>query len=263
MPRAPTAAGMVEKHTPWKLVIAVGVYTDHWGALVNAYPEILNCSMDVRDALGREWGESTYGSGMDENVRNRMKEKRTWKLLWEVALRIMERFGILLVVCNHGKHRSLSLAYEVAKYCNCELISPRDRTHAIRLSDTRQFLSYLAPRLEEHRTVYGGHIHPLVSVEVCTRNFDGPFWVISNDYTDTNDPRDLHVMAIGDIVLQMDTDIGDAAGWAYGSLLRGDECVPKLWYHPGAVKRMANWHYPKVENVGDSLKGLWLSVTVT
>ena len=92
--------------------MAVGIRTKHWTALIEAYLDIFNCSMDVRYALGLEWDETVNeGTGMDEHVRDRMKKKDMWQVLIEVATFILAQFNILLVVCNHGKHRSLALVY--------------------------------------------------------------------------------------------------------------------------------------------------------
>ena len=120
MPKPPLPVAETMELPLDKVVISIGTRTDHWSELLESYPEIRNCSMDVAYALERREDEiSDDGTGFDESVRARMKNKDTWKVLWEVAVEMLRRFGILLVLCRHGKHRSLSLAFEIAKEFAC------------------------------------------------------------------------------------------------------------------------------------------------
>ena len=56
-------------------VIALGVKTYAWEHVATEFPSILNCCVDVRRLLGREWGEDTRGSGYDRGVRERIRAK--------------------------------------------------------------------------------------------------------------------------------------------------------------------------------------------
>ena len=66
MARASTVEWRKDKVCPERVVLVVGLRTNHWEALMDSCPEIVNCSMDVRLLLGREWNEDTDdGDGMD------------------------------------------------------------------------------------------------------------------------------------------------------------------------------------------------------
>ena len=192
---------------------------------------------------------------MDKSVRDRMRCKSAWNVVWEVALGIMRHFRILVVLCNHGKHRSLSVAYDIADYLNCELVSPRNHLHTVRLKDVPSFLSYLTPRLNWHREVYGRASHPLVSIGVCNCDFDGPEWVRKNHAnTEGICADDLHIMRQGDVIVQLDPGAQESAGWGYGSVIHEGGGISRLWFHPGKVEKMRNWYYAKVKDLEASLK---------
>ena len=90
-----------------------------------------------------------------------MMAKDMWGVVWEVAMCILRAFGILIVVCNHGRHRSLSLAYELADRLGCELVSQRYRHCPTRLCTPDQLLAHLTPRLVWHRKEFGGCPYPI------------------------------------------------------------------------------------------------------
>ena len=254
MARASTVEWRHDKVCPERVVLAVGLRTDHWKALMDSCPEIVNCCMDVRDLLGRQWddGDPGDGSGMDTAVRHRMKEKPAWSVLWVVAMVIMERFGILVVVCNWGKHRSLSLAYEVANHLNCELISPRNRAHSVRLSDVQQFSLYLAPRLRLHSEQHGNIPHPLVDVKLCVANFDGPEWSRRNDDEGYNHEW-LHNMVKGDIIMQITNIHSKDTEWQFGTILHHGDATVSRWYNPKMATSMPKDYYPGVQDIAQSL----------
>ena len=87
------------------------------------YPMVLNCCINVVEALKRGHDESSSGSGFDKHTRERMMARDTWQTVWGVALEVLIAFGLLVVLCNHGRHRSLSLAYELHKFFGIELVS--------------------------------------------------------------------------------------------------------------------------------------------
>ena len=122
MPRPPT---QTDARPQVQTVIAVGRKTPHWKTLSAAFPSVRNCVIDVRRAFSREYGEDTSGTGFDEDVRLRIKAKLAWPVVFELALLVLQTFGLCIVLCNHGKHRSVTVAYEVAKHSAASLVSPR------------------------------------------------------------------------------------------------------------------------------------------
>ena len=122
MPRPPT---QTDARPQVQTVIAVGRKTPHWKTLSAAFPTVRNYVIDVRCAFSREYGEDTSGTGFDEDVRQRIKAKLAWPVVFEIALLVLQTFGLCIVLCNHGKHRSVTVAYEVAKHSAALLVSPR------------------------------------------------------------------------------------------------------------------------------------------
>ena len=161
------------------MVIALGIRTEHWRALIRKFPCVLNCSVDVREALHKEWDASHEGSGFDEHIRRRMKQKPTWTIVESVAMWILASFGLLLVVCKYGKHRSLSVGYEIAKVADCELVSPRDRIQSVGLEGVDHFLARVDARIRAHIKYFGEFNHPIEKIGICNADFDGPAWMNS------------------------------------------------------------------------------------
>ena len=121
-----------EVSCPW-LVVAVGIETEHYDHILDHFPDIVNCCIDVRRAFNKKKNENTDGTGFDEFVRTRITSKDTWTTVWEVAKVILQKFSLLVVLCSHGKHRSLSLAIELANYTGCECVSTRSISSPLRL----------------------------------------------------------------------------------------------------------------------------------
>ena len=216
------------------MVVALGVKEQHWREVKKAFPACVNCSIDVREAFHREWYENTKGSGFDQPTRDRMKAKETWGIVWEVALSVLREFDLLLVLCNHGKHRSLSLAYEVAEFTGCELVSIRERdrwyTPLRRVTDV---MSQLTSRLAQHARMFGKHPHPIVGIQLCESEFDGHGW------EDPNDPDSVYLkIAPGDILIQVFRGKEESQGWSFGSLVGTGEPSLPGWYPPSCVSRL-------------------------
>ena len=111
MPRSPNCVGYDDLQPT---VIAIGVKKVYWQLLLESFPSIANCGLDVRNAFSREWDENTSGTGFDWATRRRIMAKKAWPFVWEIAMSVLAKLGLLIVVCNFGKHRSLSLAYQLA-----------------------------------------------------------------------------------------------------------------------------------------------------
>ena len=183
------------------MVIAVGIETPHWEALARFCPGMLTCCLDVRYALGREWGESARGSGFDGPTRDRMKAKRGWALVWAMARFVMESRGVVIILCNHGRHRSLSLAVELANRTGCELISIRSRANPRALLDVGTFVRAIEPRMDVYLASFGQLPHPIIGTRTCTVLFDGVQWGHDRDPNHRSGSYSYLSLIPGDIVI--------------------------------------------------------------
>ena len=259
--REPPASGSCDESNPDDLplvIVAIGVQTYYWAELCREFPCCMNACIDVRDAFNKEFREDTLGDGFDSSVRSRMMEKATWHPVKAAARTILDWFRLLIVVCNHGKHRSLSLAYELSQELKCELVSPRDRTR----SDTRDpkgFISYLKHRLDQHHKHFGASPHPIIGAWVCKVNFDGVQWAkeANEQFSDMySDPLSLHDLREGDLVVQTRSKHKCDEGWLIGTKIRGDEVVPNRWFPCTSVNPLQDSHFRF--NFIHSLKSQWI-----
>lgn len=216
------------------LVVSVGEQCPHWSAFLREFPRAMNCCISVWRALSPESGEELVGNGFDKSFRDRMKAKDGWGLVWNVCHCVLREFGVLVVLCKHGKDRSLSLAIELADYFGCEFRAMRDewRPRSIRPVDV--FLNELRPRFKKHVLRHGGDRFPVMGVGRCVVDFDGPEWVGANDPSWCHPDYTYLDMRRGSFVLQLHRDSTEAQGWSYGSevLLPNSESG---WFPPTAV----------------------------
>ena len=119
MPRPPTR---IDVSSLVQTVIAMGRKTEHWKTLRREFPCVRNCVIDVRRAFTQEHGEDTSGTGFDPHVRHRIMEKPAWPVVFEIAMLVLQTFGLCIVLCNHGKHRSVTVAYEIADRSGASLV---------------------------------------------------------------------------------------------------------------------------------------------
>ncbi len=245
MPSAPVSASGFPK----SMVVAMGIHTQHWRETAKEFPGILNCCIDVREAFTKEWTESTSGTGFDGRVRDRMKAKETWRIVWEVALRILREFGLLVVLCNHGKHRSLSLACEVAAHTGCELLSIRDRRKPWIILSLSEITHILFPRLIAHIDQFGSRPHPVAGIHIAKCTFDGTAWA----QMESSRWIYLHTHQ-GDIVIEiLSMKNATSEGWAYGTLIGGDGNSPSGYYPPSYVTPMDKRYFASCRNLFSSL----------
>ena len=75
-----------------------------------AFPLATKCCMNVTQALVREWWEPKDGTGLDPDCQERIGMKPLNALLMAIGRLILEAFRTPILVCNHGKHRSVAIA---------------------------------------------------------------------------------------------------------------------------------------------------------
>ena len=162
---------------------------------------------------------------------------------------MLEAFGLLVILCNHGKHRSLSLAYELSERFECELISIRSPDSPNRYLDPFHTLEVLTPVLSGHVCAFGGAPHPVLDIRTCWAEFDGPAWA-SEDPVAGESPYPYHHVYPGDVLVDRAYSGGDAGGWSFGYVVlrRGDR-HSLGWYPPEFTVRMERYHFASVKNL--------------
>ena len=252
----------MQRESSGLMIIAVGVRTAYWEPLINRYPSVLNCCIDVRDVLGREYNEDTRKSALSAEVRDRIKEKATWIIVYEACKCVLRKFRLLLVVCKYAKHRSLALGIEFTNDFTGELISPRYSNRGVdfgRLESgqsVNRFLNYLDPHLEQHKHRFQTAEHPL-RIHTVSTNFNGPQWSPQNPWTRDYNPLYLHDLRIGDVVVEMIVHDGQHEGWSCGVIVRDREVIGPRWYPNHYVRPMDDWHYQGIEDIHGSMIQQW------
>ena len=237
---------------PWArngLVAALGVKTVHWGHISATFPGILNCCIDVRRAFNKEWDESTAGSGFDQHTRDRMMAKETWDAVFQVALCILWEFGLLIVICNHGKHRSLSVAYEVAIHTRSELVSIRNSAFPRVLRQVCDVMKDFGGSLRRHCELFGERPHPVLGIHLCRCRFDGDAWA-AGECAEYRSCRYLNLKG-GDILVEIECERDAAQGWALGFPV-GGRGRPG-WYPPEYVTPLPRGHFRRCRNFHQNL----------
>ena len=230
MPRPPTR---IDERSPVHTVIAMGRKTEHWKTLAAQFPCVRNCVIDVRRAFTREHGEDTSGTGFDSDVRQRIKMKPAWPVVFEIAMLVLQTFGLCIVLCNHGKHRSVTVAYEVAKRSAALLVSPRYGNGKLQDASPSVFLETVLLRLLQHRDMHAHSSHPLLAIGEVVSNFDGRCWAVQHQLPE-NDYFDL---SAGDIAVEISRQgLENADGWSYGIIIRKGEIYRGRWFPPAFVR---------------------------
>lgn len=165
------------------VALAVDVLSGEEGAsyfdtLRAKYPDVCNCGIDVRYL--REVGLSS-SNGMDVEAREQLQKQRAWNVVYEAAVGICESFSLVIVLCESGRYKSLSIAFHIAEKIKCLLFchhAPSEdaakRTCLIPqvVTHPNQLMEELPPRLELHSRLFGQQPHPLLGVAECRSPFN-------------------------------------------------------------------------------------------
>ena len=267
-------------HAPGTMVIAVGCQTEHWPALRDLFPRITNCCLDVRDAFHREWDESTELDGFDERTRARMKNKPAWSAVFAAALEVVRTFRVVVLVCNHGKHRSLSVAVELKLGLgdDCELVSPRDPKYPA-MRKIEAFARYLRwhhclefMRPDSSRDL----LTPVLDVRVGLYDFDADQWIQEElskggekegrcrEWIQIGDKQGLrgrdmvHTIRKDDIMIVLQHDCFDTirmveTQWSSGVLVTGADIYSRRWFPPDVCGPLPLYHFPHIRDFKRSL----------
>ena len=194
------------------------------------FPCVCNCCICLTKAFRKQEHESTYGSGFDEKTRYRMKMHETWATAWAAGACILREFGFLIVLCNHGRHRSLSLAYELAAHIRCELFSIRDSKNPGIVLSVKDIMTQLTSRLAWHAITYGRLSHPVAGILVCICEFDGTDWA-RKESSEHHRHRYL-TLTRGDLLVQQRRTPGPSECWAFGCKVQATRPGVFGWFPP-------------------------------
>ena len=210
----------------------MAIETHAWNCILFEFPAIRNCCIDVRRLLGRRWDEETAGTGFEKRVRDRIKTNASWATIWEVSSVILREFGLLVVLCNHGKHRSLSVAFELAEHFGCKMVCTRHATPQGGYRRTHDIMTDLRPLCTSHCWRFGHRMNPVINANRCICGFDGIAWA-----KEESEPyRSCHYLTIAkdDIVVRIRCDPHIAEGWALGCNMGANGIVG--WFPPDYVR---------------------------
>ena len=204
-------------------------------------------------ALRREWNEDTSGSGFDADTRTRIMAKSTWPVIWEVAMCVLRAFGLLIILCNHGRHRSLTLAYELATRTGCCLVSMRDRDRPSKMLNPSSVLQTITPRVRWHLEAFARYPHPVAGIHVCRNGFDGTAWA-ADENPDAPTTRYRHLnMHPGNILVESRCPCEDSMGWGFGTVVVEGAAGITGWYPPSFVRPLDRRHFSGITDLYASL----------
>ena len=239
------------------LIVSMGRDTQHWAAVQREYPRVLNCTINVCRAFAKDDRDVVRSTGFDVETRNRMKAKDGWNFVWNVAMCILREFGFLVVLCNHGKHRSLSLAIELSKHLNCGYRCIRDQSNPWVMRPVRDVMDELRPALSSHVNSYGAQTFPIRGVRVCTTAFDGPAYINKTD-PDWGTARCRYLQLVpGHLLLEVHRTATEAVGWSYGFPVSSDGSVACGWYPPDHVDQNLGDQHERIMRLFSDLRRIW------
>ena len=247
MPGPPVEAS--EQRAP--LVVAMGIRIAPWATVMNQFPRIRNCCICVTKAFRKQEHESTDGSGFDEGTRSRMKKHETWATAWAAGACVLREFGFLIVLCNHGRHRSLSLAYELAAHFGCKLLSIRESNHPGIVKSVKTIMTQLTSRLTWHVNTYGCLSHPVAGILVCICKLDGKDWAQKESFQHRRHSY-LNITQ-GDLLVQLRRTPDPSECWAFGCKVQVDRPGEFGWFPASCTKSLPAKHFRSCYNLFDCL----------
>ena len=186
--------------------------------------------------------------------------KEAWNPVWAVAMVVLREFGLLIVLCRNGKHRSLSLAYELAQHTRAQLVSiiaeesQLHRRGRTTYRDLNAVMDDVSPRLKRHIEVFGYRPHPVVGLQVCEYNFCGCEWAMQYVPEEERFDTVYHCLIPGDILVELSRSEKESAGWRHGVFLCDRDISPDGWYPPLFVLPKLLWKFWRFINLLESLK---------
>ena len=208
-------------------VVSVGIKTMHWTALTARFPKLLNCAMNVKTLLKKDRGESTHCTGLDDECSGRIKCKPAYPLLKLLGHILLDTFGILLVVCSSGRHRSVALAKDIALEWGALLMAPCHRSLGNLYMSPHTFADLLTSYVADHIGRLSTLPFPILSIGKCGISWSGTEWAMATGMDGVN----YHSPAVGDTIIQLYSRC-DPMGWMYGTVAREGSVEEKKYLPP-------------------------------
>ena len=255
------------------VICALKMGSPHWSQLIHQYPFFLNCCVDVRYAFGPVTEQDHAHEWKDDfSTRNKLRKKQAWLVLWEACKCVLDDFGLLVLVCNDGKVRSVILGTELASQLNCHFCNPLDPG----------WKRYALPRLSLHGKNYKDSQHSIVGIGVCEEGWRPEEWM--DDLVRRGNEAALdeeavcpfkkdatcglgqswkeslhafHELQEGDVVIARNIPKWrslEDLGWGFGTVVRGNWCAWEHRWYPIKRVLIANIYYDEHPNEANALR---------
>ena len=184
----------------------------------------------------REREEPTHVTGLDPGCRERMRRKPLYPLLMAIGKLILEAFGVLIVVCNHGKHRSVVLACDIAHEAGATLLTPCHRSLGDSHMNPRRFMQCIAEVMRGHIRDNGRHPFLINSIGVASGRWNGKAWATENGA----EVADFLDVEAGQSIIELHPP-GPVHGWTYAAVWCPEQqcLVSRGYLHPRFYKAHA------------------------
>ena len=205
--------------------------------------------MNVTSLLLKEKGESTKCTGLDEECSRRIRNKPAYPLLMLLGNIILDMFGILLVVCNHGKHRSVAVAKNIAQERSGVFLAPCSKAlgYGYYMS-SKDFIQRIERYMVAHISKNGEVEFPIISVGSCGIAWEGNDWANEHNV----DKEEYHSPAKDDIIVEL-LPPSNAGGWMYATLFWATQYDTRRGCLPPTC-RTSDYTYKKVCPSSDVMK---------
>ena len=199
-----------------RVVFAIGTQTRHWVRFQQTYGSYLPCVINVTELFRRGPGDNTRTTGFDEECRRRIRRMSLFYPILCIANVLLDMYEIVIVLCRHGRHRSLTVAYELARATGATLVAP---CHRSMVEGPYMHPNYLVAYIERY---HSGKLEacrkspfPIVSVCYSDLVWDGRSWVTKNSQV----LNDYHSVLKGDLIMEL-LPVTDSLGWIYSVIGR-------------------------------------------
>ncbi len=161
-PALPEEAGDFDPDVPFRsssatvthpigLVLVVGSDTTHYRQLLERFPSVANCVINVTDPLRlSRRGPRDGATGFDDACASRIAGMSAFHPLVAAALEVFYRTHLVVVHCRRGRHRSVVVGRAVAAFTGARLWCPCIATPYSYAIPPEQLWAFLEGRFRTH-----------------------------------------------------------------------------------------------------------------
>ena len=173
----------------------------------------------------------------------------------EAAAATLHSLGIVILVCNYGKHRSLSLEHDLSCATGACLVSTRDDGDQSRYCAVARFIELVREFLRPFVVVCPGVNHPVRGVRIADQIWDGDAWAQS--CAPAPRPGDHYIsFCRGDIVILLRPPDEDDHGWQFGFRVAEGGHARQGWFPPLFVRAVTEGDFPGTPDPFSALTAL-------